>query len=128
MARKKKKYDWKKLTRREVLIIVGFAILALVVWIYFETSYLPSFPGLPGELPKIDNFNAADSFEQALKDYQNKKSEYDNYLAKNKYVGRIYRAITLIPYPSFLLIRIIRWYITRKKPRIKPSKKKDGRV
>jgi len=123
VARKKKKYDWKKITRREILIIVGFAILALVVWFYFETSYLPNFPGFPGDLPNIDNFDAVDSFENAYKDYQNKKSDYDQYLAKNKYVGKIYRAVTLIPYPSFLFIRIIRWMVSRKKTKLKLKRK-----
>jgi hypothetical protein len=124
VARKKKKFDWKKIFRREGLIIFGFALLTLLVWFYFETSYLPKFPGMPGELPSVENFDAADSFEQAFKEYQNKKNEYDEYLAKNKYVGKIYRAVTLIPYPSFLLIRIIRWAISRKKQKKKSRAKR----
>jgi hypothetical protein len=124
VARKKKKFDWKKISKREVMIIFGFAVLAIVVWFYFENSYLPKFPGLPGELPIIENFDAADSFDNALKDYQDKRNEYDEYLAKNKYVGKIYRAVTLIPYPSFLLIRITRWVISRRKPKKKSRAKR----
>jgi hypothetical protein len=124
VARKKKKYDWKKITRREIIIFISFALLALIVWVFFENSYLPKFPGLPGELPSIDNFDAVDSFEKALEEYQNKKSQYDDYLSKNKYVGKIYRAITLIPYPSFLLIRIIRWIISKRNPKKKTKTKR----
>lgn len=117
MARKKKKFDWKKISKREALIIFGFAFLIFIVWLYFENSYLPKFPGLPGKLPNIENFDAVDSFENALNEYQSKKKQYDEYLSKIRYVGKIYRAVTIIPYPSFILIRLIRWIINRQKPK-----------
>ena len=107
------------------MIIAGFALLAFTVWIYFEKTYLPKFPGFPGDIPLIENFDAVETFEYALNEYQIKKDKYDEYLKKNKYVGRIYSIVTIIPYPSFMFIRLFRRLFIKKnqKKRIKAKRK-----
>lgn len=126
MAKRKKKKDWKKFLLREGMIILGCLLIAGVVYLFLEYSYKPEFPGLPGEMPKASAYDVAEAFNSALDSYYNKKREYEEYLSQDKYLGTIYKVVTIVPYPILLTIRIVRMLKKDKKPKKrkrKPRKK-----